>query len=182
MAMLKTVLANLLQPSRTRAPADMPPVPQTYRGALAHDAGRCTACGTCAFVCAPKAISFTQVPGVSVSWHFFIGQCSFCGLCEQNCPTHAISLETAVPGVMNNAAGDGLRLESVIALKPCTRCGAAHVPLPESAMGSQWSEEEKGYCPECRRWAASAKLRSAFIPAEAAPPAATPALEGAGHD
>jgi hydrogenase-4 component H len=170
MAMLKTILGNLLRPSRTRDPADMPEVPPVYRGALAHDAGRCTACGTCAFVCAPKAITFTQDPGVSVSWHFFIGQCSFCGLCAQNCPTRAISLQADAPGATNSAAGDGLRLESVIWLRPCTRCGAAHVPLPDATIAALWGveEAERGYCPECRRRAASEKLRAAFVPAEEA--------------
>ncbi|BAI75138.1 4Fe-4S ferredoxin, iron-sulfur binding (plasmid) [Azospirillum sp. B510] len=167
MAMLKTILGNLLRPSRTRAPADMPDVPPAYRGALAHEAARCTACGTCAYVCAPKAISFTQDPGLSVSWRFFIGQCSFCGLCAQNCPTQAIRLEAGVPAGMNSAAGDGFRLESVIPLRACTRCGAAHVPLPASTMDALWGsdEAERGYCPECRRWAAGARLRVAFVPA-----------------
>ncbi|CBS90944.1 carbon monoxide-induced hydrogenase, CooX subunit (plasmid) [Azospirillum lipoferum 4B] len=177
MGMLKTVLSNLLRPSRTRDPADMPPVPAVYRGALGHDAGRCTACGTCAFVCAPKAITFTEVPGASVSWHFYIGQCSFCGLCEQNCPTRAIKLLSAVPDAMNSGTGDGMRLESVIRLQACTRCGSAHIPLPESAMDGAWSEKEKGYCPDCRRWAASAKLRDAFVPEGAG----APAKEGSGH-
>ncbi|HYH38543.1 MAG TPA: 4Fe-4S dicluster domain-containing protein [Azospirillum sp.] len=160
MGMLKTVLSNLFHPPRTRDPGDLPPVPATYRGALAHDAGRCTACGTCAYVCAPKAISFAQDPGVSVSWRFFIGRCSFCGLCERNCPTGAIRLEAAVPSATDSAAGDGLRLESVIRLQPCTRCGAAHVPLPDALMDAAYVD--RGYCPECRRWAASARLRDAF--------------------
>lgn len=170
MAMLKTILGNLLRPSRTRDPADMPEVPPVYRGALAHDAARCTACGTCAFVCAPKAISFTQDPGVSVSWHFFIGRCSFCGLCAQNCPMQAISLQPDTPVATNSASGDGLRLESVIRLQPCTRCGAAHVPLPDATIEALWGVEEagRGYCPECRRRAASEKLRAAFVPAEEA--------------
>ncbi len=170
MAMLKTILGNLLRPSRTREPADMPEVPPVYRGALAHDAARCTACGTCAFVCAPKAITFTQDPGVSVSWHFFIGQCSFCGLCAQNCPMQAISLQADAPVATNSAAGDGLRLESVIRLQPCTRCGAAHVPLPDATIDALWGveEAERGFCPECRRRAASEKLRAAFVLAEEA--------------
>ncbi|HYH21864.1 MAG TPA: 4Fe-4S dicluster domain-containing protein [Azospirillum sp.] len=171
MGMLKTILGNLLRPPRTRAPADLPAVPPTYRGALAHDATRCTACGTCAFVCAPKAITFMQVPGQSVSWRFFIGGCSFCGLCEQNCPTRAIRLLPAVPDAMNDATGDGLRLESVIRLQPCTRCGTPHIPLPEAAMDASWADPDKGYCPDCRRRATSARLRGL-----------APELEGTGHD
>jgi hydrogenase-4 component H len=156
--MLTTVLRNVLRPIRTRAPADMPAAPVTFRGALTHDASRCTACGTCAFVCAPKAITFKEDPGKSVSWLFYIGRCSFCGLCQQNCPTQAIGNTALVPVTMNDASGDGLRLESVVALKPCTRCGRGHIPYPDAAAGP-----EEGYCPDCRRRAASERLRRAFL-------------------
>ena len=157
MGMLTTVLRNMLRPARTRAPADMPVAPATFRGALTHDASLCTACGTCAWVCAPKAITFAEDPGKSVSWLFYIGRCSFCGLCQQNCPTHAIGNTEMVPATMNDGAGDGLRLESIITLKSCPRCGRAHIPYPASAAGP-----EQNYCPDCRRWAASEGLRRAF--------------------
>jgi len=157
--MLATVLRNLFQPARTRAPTDMPPMPATFRGALAHDANRCTGCGTCAYVCAPKAIRFEEDPGKSISWLFYIGRCSFCGLCQQNCPTQAISTAATVPATMNSSAGDGLRLESVVLFRPCPRCGKPHIPMP--GMATQ-------YCPDCRQWAASAGLRQAFLAGEGA--------------
>jgi hydrogenase-4 component H len=156
--MLTTVLRNMLRPARTRALADMPAAPVTFRGALTHDASLCTACGTCAFVCAPKAITFEEDPGKSVSWLFYIGRCSFCGLCQQNCPTHAIGNTATVPVTMNSNTGDGLRLESIIPLKPCTRCGRPHIPFPTGAAGP-----EKDYCPDCRQWATSEGLRRAFL-------------------
>ena len=155
-SMLGIVLGNLFRRARSRTPGDIAPVPATFRGALAHDAARCTACGTCAYVCAPKAISFAQDPGVSVTWQFFIGRCSFCGLCQQNCPTGAISSAAAPPATTNNALGDGLRLQSVIRLQPCSRCGTPHIPLP--GAGDE--------CPECRRWRASARLHDAFLGGE----------------
>ncbi len=173
MGMLTTVLRNMLRPARTRAPADMPAAPATFRGALTHDASLCTACGTCAFVCAPKAITFAEVPGKSVSWLYYIGQCSFCGLCRQNCPTQAIGNAATVPLTMNSNTGDGLRLESIIALKPCTRCGRAHIPYPAAAAGP-----EKDYCPDCRQWAASERLRRAFL----ADDGVNPQREGARRD
>ena len=180
MGMLTTVLRNMLRPARTRAPADMPVAPATFRGALTHDASLCTACGTCAFVCAPKAITFEEDPGKSVSWLFYIGRCSFCGLCQQNCPTRAIGNTETVPATMNSGTGDGLRLESIIVLQPCTRCGRAHIPFPQSLTADSGSaaEPEKGYCPDCRQWATSDRLRRAFL----ADDGVDPQREGAPHD
>ncbi len=169
--MLTTVLRNMLRPARTRAPADMPAAPATFRGALTHDASLCTACGACAFVCAPKAITFAEDPGKSVSWLFYLSRCSFCGLCLQNCPTQAIGNTATVPATMNNATGDGLRLESVIALKPCARCGRAYIPFPAAEL-------EPGYCPDCRQWATSDRLRRAFL----ADDGVNPQREGAPRD
>ncbi len=169
--MLTTVLRNMLRPARTRAPADMPAAPATFRGALTHDAGLCTACGTCAFVCAPKAITFEEDSGKSVSWLFYIGRCSFCGLCLQNCPTHVFGNTATVPATMNSGTGDGLRLASVIALKPCARCGRAFIPFPAAEL-------ETGYCPDCRQWATSDRLRRAFL----ADDGVDPQREGAPRD
>jgi hydrogenase-4 component H len=155
--MLTIVLRNLFRPPRTRAPTDQPEIPATFRGALTHDAARCTACGTCAYVCAPKAIRFEEDPGKSITWQFTIGRCSFCGLCQQNCPTQAIGTAAAVPATMLNAAGDGMRLESIVRFQPCPRCGKPHIPLPDA---------DTQFCPECRQWATSAGLRRAFLAGE----------------
>ena len=154
MNMLTIVLGNLLRPHRTRAPADLPPVPDGFRGALAHDPARCTACGACAVVCAPKAIRFEPDPPRSVTWLFYLGRCSFCGLCEQNCPTQAITLEAAVPRAIPDAVGGPPALASVVRFTPCPRCGAPHMPLPAA---------ESALCPECRQWAAAAGLRRGFL-------------------
>lgn len=154
MGMLGIVLRNLFQPARSRAPADLPPVPPAFRGVLTHDAGRCTGCGVCAYVCAPKAIGFREDPGRSITWLFHIGHCSFCGLCQQNCPTGAIGSAAAVPANMLNSVGDGLRLESVVPFIPCPRCGKPHIPLPGAPTGD---------CPECRQRAMGEGMRRAFL-------------------
>lgn len=179
MGILEILLRNLAAPARTLSPLALPPAPNTYRGALTHDASRCTACGTCAFVCAPKAITFEEHADQSVSWKFFIGQCSFCGLCAQNCPTAAIGNAGQIPATALTVNGGGLRLESRIERVACTRCGAPHVPLPADAYAkllagnlSGVSESERGYCPECRRRVSGERLREAFRgPAPAARPA-----------
>jgi hydrogenase-4 component H len=168
--MFSLVFGNLFRPGRTRDPGDMPAVPATFRGALSHDAARCTGCGTCAYVCAPKAISFEEDPGKSLTWNFYIGRCSFCGLCQQNCPTQAIGFATSVPVTTESTDSDGLRLHSTIPFHHCPRCGKAHIPLPPAAMASLkaadtagFDETEKQYCPECRQWAVGARLRRSFL-------------------
>lgn len=169
MGMLNTLLRNLIKPVRTRPPAGMPATPPRYRGALTHDASLCTACGTCAYVCAPKAISFEVHADQSVSWKFYIGQCSFCGLCEQNCPTAAIGNSAQLPGTTLNTRSNGLRLESRIHRVACTRCGKPHLPLPAALQArllagklSGAAEAEQAYCPDCRGHASSERLRLSF--------------------
>lgn len=169
MGIFSTLLRNLAQPVRTEPPQGLPAPPPRFRGALTHDAGRCTACGTCAWVCAPKAIRFAEHGDGTVSWNFYIGQCSFCGLCEQNCPTTAIGNTGVLPATALNAQGDGLRLHSRIARVPCTRCGTLHIPLPAdlqvrllAGTAGEAAVAEQGYCPLCRGHASSERLRQAF--------------------
>lgn len=156
MGMLATVFGNLLRPARTRAPADTPAIPPNFRGALTHDPARCTACGTCAFVCAPRAIGFAARPDNAVAWRWEIGRCSFCGLCEQNCPTRAIGNT----GASAHPVIDEEVLESLVTPRACTRCGRPHFPLPAdlAAFGA-----DDGLCPDCRERATGARLRRAFL-------------------
>lgn len=163
MSMLKTVLSNLCRPSRTRAPADMPPVPPAFRGALAHRSEVCTGCGTCAYVCSPKAIKLDEQAGVSISWNFFAGQCSFCGLCEKYCPTKAITFGSVMPDVTGDSSVH--HLKSVIGYQACPRCGQHHVPMPgETAQTLPGgSAADAALCPDCRRQASSQRIRDGFI-------------------
>ncbi len=151
--MLMTVLRNLMQPSRTRKPDDHPPLPPNLRGVISHNASRCTACGTCAFVCAPKAITLASVDG-GAAWRFFAGQCAFCGLCERYCPTKAISNRTLQPTVSSDQSSH--HSESIMPYQPCPRCGKPHIPLPDAAPNELM-------CSDCRRKLASERIRDAFI-------------------
>jgi hydrogenase-4 component H len=161
--MLKTVLSNLVRPARTLAPADLPPIPQPYRGTLRHQAVLCTGCGTCAHVCSPKAIRL-EATTTRIIWRFDAGRCSFCGLCQQFCPTTAVRFDQQAPVVGGETAAH--RLESVIAFVPCPRCGKTHIPLPEetSATLPGVTAAEARLCPDCRRLAASERIRDGFKP------------------
>ena len=159
MAMLKTVLMNLLRPSRTRAPLDMPSLPSVFRGVIAHKAELCTGCQTCSYVCAPKAITFASEPGVSVTWSFFAGKCSFCGLCQAYCPTKAITNTTDLPVVGGDQVAH--HFESVMPLQRCSRCGTAHIPVPSASLPNI-SQDDLDLCWECRRKQAGERIRDAF--------------------
>jgi hydrogenase-4 component H len=163
MTMLKTVLGNFMRPARTRKPDDMPSVPPAFRGIIEHDAARCTGCGTCAYVCSPKAITLEERGETAVAWRFFAGQCSFCGLCAAYCPTQAIATVSRVPGVAGNPADH--RWESLMPLEPCPRCGTPHIPLPEATL-AEIPLSDKKLCAECRRQAASRRIRDAFLGTE----------------
>lgn len=158
--MLKTVLNNLLQPSRTRAPKDLPAIPPAFRGVIQHKASLCTGCKTCAFVCAPEAITFEENADVSVFWQFFAGKCTFCGLCAAYCPTKAISNSTVLPVVSGDQSAHHFRSE--MPLTPCARCGTPHVPVPAETLPNI-AAEERELCWECRRKLASERIRDAFI-------------------
>lgn len=181
--MLKTVLHNLFHRARTRGIHDLPPIPQTVRGPIGHDATRCTGCGTCAFVCAPKAITVGQAGEAAVAWRFFAGQCSFCGLCEKYCPTKAISNRAIMPTVSGDQSLH--HSESIIRMIPCTRCSTMHIPMPDSKLRELLNGElagtalaEKELCPDCRRKMTGERIRNAFCGS----PAAEQGQEGAdGH-
>jgi hydrogenase-4 component H len=161
--MLKTVLQNLLRGPGSLAPEQMPPRPPTLRGLIKHDAGLCTACGTCAFVCAPKAISVVSAGEARMAWRFFAGQCSFCGLCVAHCPTHALGNPGTVPPVGTDLTA--LRFESIIGMEPCSGCGAMHIPMPAATQETLPGGDgvDRSLCPDCRRKHSSSLIRDAFL-------------------
>lgn len=169
MRLLRTVLANLFAPSRTRAPNDPPPVPSALRGRLVHVADLCTGCGTCAHVCAPHAIDVTRLDdGAPKAWTWFSGACSYCGLCSIWCPTRAISVVAEPQGAAGR--GEQLRLEDPVSHRVCGRCGRLHVPLPEPLQAEALrgdlvgtAFEERDLCEDCRRRMTSERMRGGFF-------------------
>jgi hydrogenase-4 component H len=168
MGILSVLWQNLFHRARTRAVVDVVPRPAGLRGVIEHDASLCTGCTACAYVCAPKAISFEKTDGAAVTWKFSAGQCSFCGLCVQYCPTHAITNRGKLPAV-----GADLSLYEVahkVEYQPCSQCSRPIVPLAPSVLGALYggrvteaAREQQTLCEECRRRQTSKQIRNAFL-------------------
>ncbi|HXX38822.1 MAG TPA: 4Fe-4S dicluster domain-containing protein [bacterium] len=168
MGIFNIVWRNLSHRARTRRPDDLPPRPAPFRGLIEQDASLCTGCQACAYVCAPKAISFDEAHEAGITWKFFAGRCSFCGLCVQFCPTHAIANRGTLPPVTGDQAE--LHVAHEISYQPCARCGRPIIPIPEAALEqvyggplSKLEIEQRELCQECRRKAASQHIRDAFL-------------------
>ncbi|MDD5557910.1 MAG: 4Fe-4S dicluster domain-containing protein [bacterium] len=74
----------------SRFPAEVPPVPEGFRGIPRFDPAVCVGCGACAVVCPAKDIEVTDEvrDGTGVrrlTIHY--DDCIFCAQCERNCPT-----------------------------------------------------------------------------------------------
>jgi hydrogenase-4 component H len=168
MGILGVLWRNALNRARTRTVADVVPTPVGFRGMIEHDASLCTGCRACAFVCAPKAISFDTRDGASIAWKFFAGQCSYCGLCVQYCPTHAITNRGKLPPVTGDASV--LRVVHQLDSRPCSGCGRPVVPLPEAVLRELYAgevtesvREQQTLCDACRRRSTGTALRDALL-------------------
>ncbi len=164
MRILSILSRNSAHGARTKRPEDVVPCPSGFRGMITHDADRCTACTTCAYVCSPGAIAFDDADPSCVAWSYFAGQCTFCGRCVEYCPTRALSFEEAMPPVVRDQSAH--RLTHRVPYRPCTRCGRPIIPLPPQILlalhGGAASEELEAMrtlCARCRGRAAAGRLK-----------------------
>ncbi len=156
MGTLRLLLDNLRASALTRRPADLPAAPPRSRGAIVHDAARCTGCATCAYVCSPAAITLVGPEGQPVSWQYDAERCTFCALCASYCPTGAIGVApAALPATGDMSA---YQVSHPIEYQTCAECGQTFVPLPLPALiqlyGSPIPAEIKArhnVCESCRR-------------------------------
>lgn len=169
MGILGIVWRNLTRTVRTRRPDDMVPRPPVFRGLIEHEVALCTGCHTCAYVCAPNAITLRAVGDKAITWNFFAGQCSFCGLCVQYCPTGAITNRGKLPPVTGDQRLH--RVTHEVELQRCAACGRSFMPMPEaflrrlsSSAPTDAASRANQLCDACRRRTASRHLRDAFIP------------------
>jgi hydrogenase-4 component H len=167
MGIFSALLHNLSRGARTRRPADVVPSPAGFRGLLQHDLALCTGCQTCAYVCSPAAITFTEESGCAITWRYFAEQCTFCGRCVTYCPTHALQFTETSPVVTQDR--EQHRIAHTVAYQPCERCGRPVIPLPEFYLRQQYGDPLppevlalRGLCESCRRRLASERLRRSF--------------------
>ena len=167
MGIWRIVIRNFMRASRTRLPNDMVPLPGGFRGKLDHDASRCTACTTCAYVCSPSAITFDESSPEFSVWQYNTGRCTFCAQCVHYCPTKSISLGSVIPDVSTDATR--YNIAHAIYYQPCPRCGRLVIPMPEQALKQLYggeipeqARERQKLCERCRRKVMSTCIRDAI--------------------
>jgi len=86
---LKEAVISLVTPAYTSKFPGEPHVPfENFRGKPVVDNDNCVGCETCANVCPPQAITFTDDPGKKLrTIKRDYGKCIFCGQCQDHCIT-----------------------------------------------------------------------------------------------
>lgn len=86
---LKEAVISLVTPAYTSKFPAQPHIPfENFRGKPVVDDENCVGCETCANVCPPKAITFTDNMDTGVrTIKRDYGLCIFCGQCEEHCIT-----------------------------------------------------------------------------------------------
>jgi formate hydrogenlyase subunit 6/NADH:ubiquinone oxidoreductase subunit I len=123
---VKEALVSLFSPAYTTSFPYQPHEPfEKFRGKPVVDDKNCVGCETCANVCPPMAITFTddKEEGIRIIRRDY-GKCIFCGQCEEHCITgKGVRLSDKIfdLGTFNR---DGLVETQQKELIICNNCGA----------------------------------------------------------
>ena len=164
MGILSILSRNSARGSRTRRPEAQVPFPAGFRGMITHDTAQCTGCRTCAYVCSPAAIAFSETVGCFVEWTYFAGRCTFCGRCVEYCPTRCLGSEETMPPVTSDQSAH--RVTHRVSYQPCAHCGRPVIPLPLQTLRTMHGDPvpegiaaRQGLCERCRGRVAAERLR-----------------------
>ncbi len=138
--------------------------PEDFRGRIAHDDEKCTACGACANMCPSGAIDLVEEESrFRITYNLW--KCSFCGTCQLVCPEEAVRLTPDY--VMQDAAKSNLVTRGNMERMRCSACGEFHITkaqfeavkarIMENApdMGRAEVERALSICSECKARVAS---------------------------
>jgi formate hydrogenlyase subunit 6/NADH:ubiquinone oxidoreductase subunit I len=129
-------------------------LPPGFRGLVQLDPERCIGCGTCAYVCAPDAISVT-VGETHYDWAYEPGRCTFCGRCVDFCPTQALTMEGQRPPIYTQP--EAMQQTQHLAYPRCPACGQPAPPVNDMVLARAFGEitgEIRAWsrlCPHCRQ-------------------------------
>ena len=165
MGILSILFRNSARGSRTRSPEDRVPYPAGFRGMITHDPAQCTGCRTCAYVCSPTAITFSEADPHCIEWAYFAGRCTFCGRCVEYCPTRCLHFEETMPPVTPDQLAH--RVTHRVSYQPCARCGRLVIPLPLQTLHALYGDSlpeglvaHQRLCERCRGKATAQRLKS----------------------
>jgi hydrogenase-4 component H len=159
------ITKNIFQREHTRRPEADVPYPDGFRGELLHDAARCTACGTCAYVCSPSAIVIEKNHPEYAGWQYQLLQCTFCGRCMEYCPTGALSFDSRLPRPLLEMP----KIEHQVPYTPCEHCGEPIMPLPRQLLEETYGsalrpeiEQLNRLCERCRKKVHGTMIKRGF--------------------
>lgn len=172
--LIHAVKAIVAGPYTSRFPAEMPDVPDGYRGAPEYHSSDCVGCGACAQVCPARAISMVddaakRLRTLTVRYDL----CIFCQTCERACITKkGIMLSKKWNLVTTDRASLANKVEKELVL--CESCG--------EVIGARdhliWAAERLGPLAFANPGLMLAKLRSLGLDGPVPPSTGRPLVRG----
>jgi len=123
--LVEAVKALVRGPYTSKFPAEMPEVPDGFRGAPEFSEDDCVGCGACAEVCPARALTMVddlERPVRKLTVRF--DNCIYCGQCERHCITQAgIKLSKNWNQVTTDRSGLETSVEKELVLCEREGCG-----------------------------------------------------------